>query len=114
MGIAIPGAIGAKLACPNDPVICITGDGGALMNLAEIEAGQTTGLPFIIVVLKDSMLKLEVQQMTNLFGESDGVTFSNPDFVQLAESFDIKGKRAKSANKFETVQKKALATKRIT
>ena len=110
MGIAIPGAIGAKLACPNDPVICITGDGGALMNMAEIETAKRLGLSFIIVILKDSMLKLEVQQMTNLFGESDGVTFQNPDFVQLAASFGIKGKQAKSADEFETILKDALTT----
>ena len=43
MGIAIPGAIGAKLACPEDPVICITGDGGALMNIGRNRNSQTTG-----------------------------------------------------------------------
>ena len=41
MGIAIPGSIGAKLASPKDPIICITGDGGALMNFAEDRNGQT-------------------------------------------------------------------------
>ena len=91
MGIAIPGSIGAKLACPNDPIICITGDGGALMNFAEIETAKRLGLSFIIIVLNDSMLKLEVQQMQKLFGDSYGVTFQNPDFVQLAASFGIKG-----------------------
>ena len=78
MGIAIPGSIGAKLACPNDPVICITGDGGALMNFAEIETAKRLGLSFTIIVLNNSMLKLEVQQMDKLFGESYGVTFENP------------------------------------
>jgi acetolactate synthase I/II/III large subunit len=58
---------------PNDSVICITGDGGALMNFSKIEIAKRLGLSFIIIVLKDSMLKLEVQQMTKLFGESDGV-----------------------------------------
>jgi acetolactate synthase I/II/III large subunit len=110
MGIAIPGSIGAKLACPDDPVICITGDGGALMNFAEIETAKRLGLSFIIIVLKDSMLKLEVQQMTKLFRESDGVTFQNPDFIQLAASFGIKGLRAQNANEFETILKEALKT----
>ncbi|WP_428910058.1 acetolactate synthase large subunit [Niallia sp. Krafla_26] len=108
MGIAIPGSIGAKLACPDAPVICITGDGGALMNVAEIEAAKRLGLPFIIIVLKDSMLKLEVQQMTKQFGDSYGVTFQNPDFVQLAVSFGIKGVRAKTTNEFESALKEAL------
>ena len=110
MGIAIPGSIGAKLACPNDPVICITGDGGALMNFAEIETAKRLGLPFIIIVLNDSMLKLEVQQMTKLFGGSYGVTFQNPDFVQLAASFGIKGVQARNLDEFENVLKESLQT----
>ena len=110
MGIAIPGSIGAKLACPNDPVLCITGDGGALMNFAEIETAKRLGLSFIIIVLNDSMLKLEVQQMNKLFGESYGVTFQNPDFVQLAASFGIKGTQASNLEEFETVLKETLQT----
>jgi acetolactate synthase-1/2/3 large subunit len=108
MGIAIPGAIGANLACPNDPVICITGDGGALMNFAEIETAKRLGLSFIIIVLNDSMLKLEVQQMNKMFGENYGVTFQNPDFVQLAASFGIKGIRASSLVEFENILKEEL------
>lgn len=110
MGIAIPGSMGAKLACPNDPVICITGDGGALMNFAEIETAKRLGLSFIIIVLNDSMLKLEVQQMMKMFGESYGVTFKNPDFVQLAASFGIKGMQANNLDEFETVLKETLQT----
>ena len=110
MGIAIPGSIGAKLACPDDPVICITGDGGALMNFAEIETAKRLGLSFIIIVLNDSMLKLEVQQMTKLFGESNGVTFQNPDFIQLAASFGIKGVQARNIVEFETIIKDAQKT----
>ena len=110
MGISIPGSIGAKLARPHDPVICITGDGGALMNFAEIETAKRLGLSFIIIVLNDSKLKLEVQQMMKLFGESYGVTFQNPDFVQLAESFGIKGTKASNLDEFETVLKEALQT----
>lgn len=110
MGIAIPGSIGAKLACPDDPVICITGDGGALMNVAEIETAKRLGLSFIIIVLNDSMLKLEVQQMTKRFGESYGVTFQNPDFVKLAESFGIKGISVRNVDEFETILKETLAT----
>ena len=110
MGIAIPGAIGAKLACPNDPVICITGDGGALMNFAEIETAKRLGLSFIIILLNDSMLKLEVQQMNKRFGNNYGVTFQNPDFVQLAASFGIKGMRASNLGEFENILKGTLQT----
>ncbi|MDP4105316.1 MAG: acetolactate synthase large subunit [Bacillota bacterium] len=108
MGIAIPGSIGAKLACPHDPVICLTGDGGALMNFAEIETAKRLNLSFIIIVLNDRMLKLEVQKMNKKFGTNYGVTFQNPDFVGLANSFGIKGKRAENLTDFEQILSESL------
>lgn len=108
MGIAIPGAIGAKLASPNDPVICITGDGGALMNFAEMETAKRLGLSFIIIVLNDKRLKLEVQQMEKKFGDHYGVTFQNPDFAGLAESFGIKGVSVNNLGDFENLLREAL------
>ncbi|WP_260838937.1 thiamine pyrophosphate-dependent enzyme [Heyndrickxia oleronia] len=108
MGIAIPGSIGAKLACPNDPVICITGDGGALMNMSEIETAKRLGLSFIIIILNDSILKLEQVMMNKKFGESFGVSFSNPDFAQLAESFGVKGKKITTFKDFEESLKKVI------
>jgi acetolactate synthase-1/2/3 large subunit len=108
MGIALPGSIGAKLACPNDPVICITGDGGALMNFAEIETAKRLGISFIIIVLNDSTLKIEQEMMNKMFSKSYGVTFTNPDFVQLATSFGIKGERVNSLVEFENIIKRTL------
>ncbi|WHY01310.1 acetolactate synthase large subunit [Neobacillus sp. DY30] len=108
MGIAVPGAIGAKLACPDAPVICITGDGGALMNISELETAKRLGLSFIIIVLNNSSLKLEEQMMQEKFGHSFGTDFGNPDYVQLAESFGIKGARPSNLNEFEQVLNEAL------
>ncbi|OIK17070.1 thiamine pyrophosphate-binding protein [Bacillus sp. MUM 116] len=108
MGISIPGAVGAKLAAPEKTVIVLTGDGGALMNFAELETAKRLGLNFIIILLNDSMLKLEVETMNKAFGESYGVTFSNPDFVELAESFGVKGIRANHIDEFEEVLIKAI------
>ncbi|WP_066290500.1 acetolactate synthase large subunit [Bacillus sp. FJAT-29937] len=114
MGIAIPGAIGAKLACPLDPVICITGDGGALMNFAEIETAARLGLSFVIIVLNDSKLKLEEQMMMKKLGNDFGTAFGNPDFVQLARSFGIKGVQPANVHEFETMLDEALTKKELT
>ncbi|NWQ41736.1 acetolactate synthase large subunit [Bacillus sp. EB106-08-02-XG196] len=108
MGIALPGAIGAKLACPDAPVICITGDGGALMNISELETAKRLGLSMIIIVINDSALKLEEQMMQEKFSHGFGTNFRNPDFVQLAASFGIKGARPNQLNEFEQVLKNAL------
>ncbi|WP_028390828.1 acetolactate synthase large subunit [Bacillus cihuensis] len=108
MGIAIPGSIGAKLACPGATVICITGDGGALMNFSEIETAKRLGLSFIIIVLNDSILKLEQETMNKMFGKSYGIMFQNPDFVQLATSFGVIGRRVNHVVEFENTLKEAL------
>lgn len=115
MGISIPGAIGAKLAQPDKKVICITGDGGALMNIAELETAKRLGLSFVIIVVNDSMLGLEVEMMNQKFGESFGVTFTNPDFLQLASSFSIEGARPNNLQEFEEVLDNGLhSTSNIT
>lgn len=114
MGIALPGAIGAKLACPDAPVICITGDGGALMNISELETAKRLGLSFIIIVLNNFTLKLEEQMMDEKFSNSFGAVFGNPNFVQLAENFGIKGVRPKQLNEFEQVMKDALTNNELT
>jgi len=101
MGIALPGAIGAKLARPEAPVICITGDGGALMNFAEIETATRLGLSFIIIILNNAKLKLEEEMMMKTFKNRYGTAFGNPDFVKLADSFHIKGLRPANIIEFE-------------
>ena len=78
------------------------------MNFAEIETAKRLGLSFILIVLNDSMLKLEVQQMNKRFGENYGVTFQNPDFVQLASSFGIQGTRAGNLAEFENIFKETM------
>jgi len=108
MGISIPGAIGAKLAAPEKTVICVTGDGGALMNFSELETAKRLGLSFVIILLNDSMLKLEVDTMEKKFGDSFGVTFTNPDFVQLAESYGARGMKATNVEEFEAMLTEAM------
>lgn len=109
MGISIPGSIGAKLACPLDPVICITGDGGALMNISELETAKRLGLSIIIIVINNLSLKLEEQMMEEkFFGQSFGVNFGNPDFLKLAESFGVKGVQPTDLPEFEQVLNEAL------
>lgn len=107
MGIALPGAIAAKLARSNQSVICVTGDGGFLMSLAELETAKRLNTSFLIVVLSDGMYGLEKKMMVEQQSSDCGVYFSNPDFVQLAESFGIKGYRAQNTVELKTlIQKK--------
>lgn len=102
MGVAIPGSIAAKLACPQEPVIAITGDGGFLMSFSELETARRLGLPLIIIVLNDGKLGLEKEMMLQKYPNEYGVYFSNPDFVSLANSFGLKGIRVNKLQDLNT------------
>jgi acetolactate synthase-1/2/3 large subunit len=113
MGIALPGAIGAKLACPEDPVVCIMGDGGFLMNGAEIETAKRLGLAFVILVLNDGKYGLIEWKQKNNFDKSYGIDFQNPDFVRLAESFGVVGLRVTAPSELPGILKQAFSMNEI-
>ena len=93
MGIAVPGAIGAKLAFPDRTVAAVTGDAGFMVNSQEIETALRIGTPIIIVIWNDNGYGLIKWHQLRRFGRSHVVDFGNPDFVKYAESFGAKGYR---------------------
>jgi acetolactate synthase-1/2/3 large subunit len=95
MGFALPGAIAAKLVYPKKSV-AMTGDGGFLMNVQEIETAVRLKLPIIIVVWVDNDFNLISTKQKHEFGKSVFTEFSNPNFVQIAESFGAVGFHVKS------------------
>ncbi len=109
MGIAIPGAIAAKLANPEKKVVAVTGDAGFLMNSQEIETAMRLGISMVILIWNDGAYGLiEWKQMTQ-FGRTSNVHFSNPNFVKYAEAFGAKGYRIESAKQLVPTLKRALA-----
>jgi acetolactate synthase-1/2/3 large subunit len=113
MGLAIPGGIAAKLAKPNKPVICVTGDGGFLMNVAELETIHRLNLPLIMIVLSDGAFGLEKQMMRQKHLGDYGVYFTNPDFSTLAKSFGIKAIRLNNLQEIEKYINMAIEQKEI-
>lgn len=109
MGIAIPGAIAAKLVHPERKVVAATGDGGFMMNCQELETALRVGHPFVTLVFNDGGYGLIEWKQQNQFGESSFVRFGNPDFVKLAESMGLKGYRVESATDLIPTLKTALA-----
>ncbi|OKH22784.1 acetolactate synthase large subunit [Hydrococcus rivularis NIES-593] len=96
MGIAIPGAIAAKLVHPNKKVVAVTGDGGFMMNNQELETALRVGTPFVTLIFNDNGYGLIEWKQINQFGEASFVKFGNPDFVKFAESMGLKGYRVES------------------
>lgn len=93
MGIALPGAVAAKLINPDKRVIAVTGDGGFLMNCQELETAVRVHTPFVTLIFHDDSYGLIKWKQENRYHESYDVDFGNPDFVMLAESFGCRGYR---------------------
>lgn len=108
MGIALPGAIAAKLLHPERHIIAATGDAGFLMNVQELETAVRCNTPIIVVIWNDGGYGLIDLKQRQDFGRSTGVRFGNPDFVQLAESFGAKGYRVESGDGLLLILKEAM------
>ncbi|MBE6492433.1 MAG: acetolactate synthase large subunit [Methanobrevibacter sp.] len=95
MGFGFPSAIGAKVACPDDPVVSINGDGGFLMVCQELATVREYDIPVIAVVLENRTLGMVYQWQSLLYDERHSQTLlgNSPDFVKLAESFGVNGVR---------------------
>lgn len=93
MGIAVPGAVAAKLVNPEKRVLAVTGDGGFLMNSQELETALRYGLPFVTLIFSDRNYGLIKWKEELKYGQSFNVEFSNPNFKMMAESMGLKGYR---------------------
>jgi acetolactate synthase-1/2/3 large subunit len=108
MAFSLPGAIAAKLVAPERKVLAAMGDGAFAMSMAEIETAVREGLHFVILVWIDGSYGLIGWKQDLHFGRQAAVSFSNPDFVQLAESFGAKGYEIGAADELAPTLRKAL------
>jgi acetolactate synthase-1/2/3 large subunit len=108
MGIALPGAIAAKLVHPDRNAVAVCGDAGFMMNSQEIETALRLGLDLVVLIWNDSKYGLIEWHQMKKFGRSTHIEFTNPDFVKFAESFGARGYRVESAGELGPVLKQAL------
>ncbi len=109
MGFALPAAIAAKLVHPDRNVITVNGDGGFLMNFQELETAKRMRTSFVNVIWENEQFGSIVWKQDKKFGDHFGVDFTNPDFVQLAQSFGLPAWRCESAEDFPRRLKEAMA-----
>ena len=109
MGIAVPGAVAAKLVHPNRRVVAVTGDGGFLMNSQELETAVRLGTGFVVLIFSDKAYALVKGKQISQFERPTFTDFTNPDFVKYAESFGAKGYRIEAADELLPALKSALA-----
>jgi acetolactate synthase-1/2/3 large subunit len=109
MGFAVPAAIGAALARPEEVALAFVGDGGMAYHLSELETATRHGARVIVVVLNDSSLSLiRIKQ------EAKGYTrrplnFGPTRFDVVAEGLGVRGLRVETPAELEAALGAALA-----
>lgn len=111
MGYGLPAALGAQMACPDDTVVCITGDGSLQMSINELATIKGQNLPVKVILFNNNCLAL-VRQLQHHFCNNEffGVDFDgNPDFCMLAKAYGFEAYRVTKQEEIESTLKEALA-----
>jgi acetolactate synthase-1/2/3 large subunit len=93
MGFALPSTIGASLAAPDQPAVCLTGDAGMAMVMGELGLVAQRHLPILIVVLNDGAIDLIRSQQVRAGKPVHGTTFDSPNFSQIAAAYGLASAR---------------------
>jgi acetolactate synthase-1/2/3 large subunit len=111
MGVGLPFAIGAAVACPDLPVVCLAGDGSLQMNSQELATAVSDGIPVKVFLMNNFFFGM-VRQWQELFwdGRYSAVHQEGPDWVKLAEAYGATGMRATDKTKLVDQMREALAT----
>lgn len=118
MGWAFPAAMGAKLACPDRPVVALLGDGDFLMVMQELSTMAQYDIPVVVILADNSGwmaikdLQIDALGADKAFGndfERDGKAYS-PDFAAIAEAFGIQTERVSRREKCAGAIERALTS----
>ncbi len=112
MGFGLPAAMGAKVGCPEETVVCVSGDGSVQMNIQELATCAEEGIDIKVFVMNNGYLGM-VRQWQELFWEkrySQVETGRWPDLVKLAEGYGATGIRLQDKRTLVEDIRAALAT----
>ena len=112
MGFGLPAAMGAKVGCPDETVVCIAGDGSVQMNMQELATCAQEGIAIKVFIMNNGYLGM-VRQWQELFWDrrySQVDMGQFPDFVKVAEAYGATGMRFEDKKTLVSDVKEALAT----
>ena len=112
MGFGLPSAIGAKVAQPDELVVCLAGDGSLVMNCQELATAVEHSIPVKVFIMNNGYLGM-VRQWQELFWDKrySGVDMgTSPDWVKLAEAFGATGMRVEADDEIESAMRDAIET----
>lgn len=117
LGYELPAAIGAKVACPDDPVVVVVGDAGFLFMVEELAMAGQHSIPIAIIVINNGYLGLIRQNQKYAYGYEHAVSLwygdgqIYPDNVKIAEAFGGAGERVFEAKDLPAAFGRAIASK---
>jgi acetolactate synthase I/II/III large subunit len=112
MGFGLPAAMGAKIGCPEETVVCIAGDGSVQMNMQELATCAQEGVAIKVFIMNNGYLGM-VRQWQELFWDkrySQVETGRWPDFVKVAEAYGATGIRLDDKRTLVADMQEAIAT----
>jgi acetolactate synthase-1/2/3 large subunit len=112
IGYGLPGAMGAKLAAPDRPVVSITGDGGFNMVLGELETAKRMGLAFTLIIVNNAASGYVKALQHLMYGEGNyqSSDLNEQNYAKLAEVFGCQGIRVEDPADLAGALKTAMAT----
>jgi len=110
MGFGFPASLGAKVACPDVPVVDIAGDGSFLMTEQDLASSVKEKIPVIVIILDNRYLGMVAQWQRLFYDRRYSATHlgETPDFVKLAEAFGAQGTYVGSISEFRRAVKEAI------
>jgi acetolactate synthase-1/2/3 large subunit len=117
LGWGFPAALGAKLACPERPVVLFTGDGGFWYHVAELETAVRWGISTVLVVNNNQRLSQERDVYTAAYGgrlrgrHAELWHFTDVNLTRLAESFGARGVRVEKPSELDSALDQALSAR---
>jgi acetolactate synthase-1/2/3 large subunit len=114
MGFALPAALGAKAARPDELVIAVDGDGSFQMTVQELATSVAEDLPVLVAILNNGCLGMVKQWQELFFSGHSQIDLRGdlPDFARLAEAYGCLGLRVERPAELERALEQALAAAR--
>ncbi|GIL02018.1 MAG: hypothetical protein BroJett030_19170 [Alphaproteobacteria bacterium] len=110
LGVGVPYAIAAALACPGRQVICTTGDGAYGINAMEIDTAVRHGAKIVVVVSNNAAWNIErLDQQENYGGRVYGTTLRHSDYAGMARALGAHGERVEKPEEMKDALARALA-----
>jgi benzoylformate decarboxylase len=111
LGFCMPASVGAKLALPERPVVCVIGDGSSMYSIQSLWTAARYGVPVAFLVINNAGYSI-LKSFRDLLGMEGvpGLDVPDADLVKVANGFGVEGERVESPDELHSAVKRALAS----